>query len=61
VVLADQPFEQPGTIGQPIRIYREQKPQIVIPVDQGFRGNRFLLGRAVFPELAGPGGGHRAA
>jgi len=49
VVLADQPFVQPGTIDQLIRVYREQKPQIVIPVYQGFRGNPVLLDRSVFP------------
>lgn len=56
VVLADQPFVQPGTIDQLIRVYREQKPQIVIPVYQGFRGNPVLLDRSVFPELLGLAG-----
>jgi CTP:molybdopterin cytidylyltransferase MocA len=51
VVLADQPFVQPATINHLIRVYREQKPQIVIPVYQGFRGNPVLLDRSVFPEL----------
>ncbi len=51
VVLADQPFVQPGTIDQLISVYRKQKPQIVIPVYQGFRGNPVLLDRSVFPEL----------
>jgi len=56
VVLADQPFVQPETIDQLIRLYRERKPQIVIPVYQGFRGNPVLLDRSVFPELLGLAG-----
>lgn len=56
VILADQPFVQPGTIDQLIRAYRDQKPQIVIPVYQGFRGNPVLLDRSVFPELLGLAG-----
>ena len=56
VVLADQPFVQTGTIDHLIRVYREQKPQIVIPVYQGFRGNPVLLDRSVFPELLGLSG-----
>jgi molybdenum cofactor cytidylyltransferase len=56
VVLADQPFVQPGTIDQLIRVYREQKPQIVIPMYRGFRGNPVLLDRSVFPELLGLAG-----
>lgn len=53
VVLADQPFVKPETIDRLIRAYREQKPQIVIPVYRGFRGNPVLLDRSVFPELLG--------
>src|ERR1051325_8673712 len=56
VVLADQPFLKPETIDQLIRVYREQRPQIVIPVYQGFRGNPVLLDRSVFPELLGLAG-----
>jgi molybdenum cofactor cytidylyltransferase len=56
VVLADQPFVQPRTIDQLIRVYREQKPQIVIPVYHGFRGNPVLLDRSVFSELLGLAG-----
>jgi len=51
VVLADQPFVKSDTIDQLIRVYREQKPQIVIPTYQGFRGNPVLLDRSVFSEL----------
>lgn len=53
VVLADQPFVQPGTIDLLIRRYHERKPQIAIPVYQGFRGNPVLLDRSVFPEVMG--------
>ena len=56
VVLADQPFVRPETIDQLIGVYREQKPQIVIPVYQGFRGNPVLLDRSMFPELLGLSG-----
>ena len=56
VVLADQPFVRPPTIDRLIRVYREQHPQIVIPVYQGFRGNPVLLDRSVFPELLGLAG-----
>ena len=56
VVLADQPFVQAGTIDRLIGVYREQNPQIVIPVYQGFRGNPVLLDRSVFPELLGLAG-----
>jgi hypothetical protein len=51
VALADQPFVQPGTIDQLIGQYLERKPQIAIPVYQGFRGNPVLLDRSVFPEV----------
>jgi len=51
VVLADQPFVQPGTIDHLIEQYRLRRPQIAIPMYQGFRGNPVLLDRSVFPEL----------
>lgn len=51
VVLADQPFVQPGTIDHLIEQYRELRPQIAIPMYRGFRGNPVLLERSVFPEL----------
>ena len=51
VVLADQPFVQPGTIDRLIEQYRQQRPQIAIPMYRGFRGNPVLLDRSVFPEL----------
>jgi len=51
VVLADQPFVQPGTIEHLIEQYLQRRPQIAIPMYRGFRGNPVLLDRAVFPEL----------
>jgi molybdenum cofactor cytidylyltransferase len=51
IVLADQPFVQPSTINRLIAQYCERKPQIAVPVFNGFRGNPVLLDRSVFPEL----------
>jgi molybdenum cofactor cytidylyltransferase len=51
IVLADQPFVEPGTINQLIACHQESKPQIVIPPFNGFRGNPVLLDRSVFAEL----------
>jgi len=51
VVLADQPLVQQGTIDCLIEQYRQHKPEIVIPMYRGFRGNPVLLDRSVFPEL----------
>ncbi|HWF02738.1 MAG TPA: NTP transferase domain-containing protein, partial [Candidatus Angelobacter sp.] len=59
IVLADQPFVRPETINQLIACHQnvnqdvneEEKPQIVIPVFNGFRGNPVLLDRSVFAEL----------
>jgi molybdenum cofactor cytidylyltransferase len=56
VMLADQPFVKPESLDRLIHIYAEQKPQIVIPVYQGFRGNPVLLDQSVFPELLNLGG-----
>ena len=53
IVLADQPFVQPATLDQLIACYAKEKPQIVIPVFKGFRGNPVLLDRSVFPEVMG--------
>jgi len=52
IVLADQPFLKPETINCLIDEYRSKRPEIVIPVYRGFRGNPVLLSRSVFPELA---------
>ncbi|MFL6388971.1 MAG: NTP transferase domain-containing protein [Terriglobales bacterium] len=51
IVLADQPFVEPGTINQLIACHQESKPQVVIPPFNGFRGNPVLLDRSVFAEL----------
>jgi xanthine/CO dehydrogenase XdhC/CoxF family maturation factor len=52
VVLADQPLVKTATIDQIIDDYRQHKPQILIPLYRGFRGNPVLLDRSVFPEIA---------
>ncbi len=51
IVLADQPFVQPRTLNQLIAYHHQHKPQILIPMYKGFRGNPVLLDRSVFPEL----------
>jgi len=51
--LADQPFVQPRTLDQLIEYHHQHKPQILIPMYKGFRGNPVLLDRSVFPELMG--------
>jgi molybdenum cofactor cytidylyltransferase len=53
VVLADQPLVRPETVDRLIEEYREHRPQILIPMYRGFRGNPVLLDRSVFPEIAG--------
>lgn len=56
IVLADQPFLQPSTINRLIDEYRGKRPEIVVPLYNGFRGNPVLLDRCVFGELAALGG-----
>ncbi len=51
IVLADQPFVRAETLDQLIACHQESKPQIIIPMYKGFRGNPVLLDRSVFPEL----------
>lgn len=51
IVLADQPFVRPETLNSLIACHQESKPQIIIPMYRGFRGNPVLLDRSVFPEL----------
>jgi molybdenum cofactor cytidylyltransferase len=51
IVLADQPFVRPDTLNQVIACHQESRPQIIIPMYRGFRGNPVLLDRSVFPEL----------
>ena len=53
IVLADQPFVQPKTLDQLIEHHHRHRPQILIPMYKGFRGNPLLLDRSVFPELMG--------
>ena len=56
IVLADQPFVRPETLNRLITCHRESKPQIIIPMYQGFRGNPVLLDRSVFEEVKGLNG-----
>ncbi len=56
VVLADQPLVKAATIDGMIDEYSTHKPQILIPMYRGFRGNPVLLDRSVFPEIAGLNG-----
>ncbi len=53
IVLADQPFVQAATLNQLIAHYEKARPQIVIPVFKGFRGNPVLLDKSVFAEVMG--------
>ncbi|HEV2989693.1 MAG TPA: nucleotidyltransferase family protein, partial [Candidatus Angelobacter sp.] len=53
IVLADQPFVQANTLDQLIEYHHRHRPQILIPMYKGFRGNPLLLDRSVFPELMG--------
>jgi molybdenum cofactor cytidylyltransferase len=52
VVLADQPLVRAATLDRLIEEYGRHKPQILIPLFRGFRGNPVLLDRSVFPEIA---------
>jgi molybdenum cofactor cytidylyltransferase len=52
VVLADQPFVSPETLNKLIACREQSRPQIIIPMYKGFRGNPVLLDRVVFPELS---------
>lgn len=51
IVLADQPLVRAETLNRLIAYHQESKPQIIIPVYRGFRGNPVLLDRSVFPEV----------
>jgi molybdenum cofactor cytidylyltransferase len=51
IILADQPFVSPETLNKLIACHEESRPQIIIPMYKGFRGNPVLLDRMVFPEL----------
>jgi len=53
MVLADQPFIRPVTFDRLIQEHGRLKPQIVVPMYRGFRGNPVLLDHSVFPELDG--------
>jgi molybdenum cofactor cytidylyltransferase len=51
IVLADQPWISSETLNRLIEGHQEHKPQIIIPMYQGFRGNPVLLDRSVFAEV----------
>jgi molybdenum cofactor cytidylyltransferase len=51
IVLADQPFVRAETLNRLIACHQESRPDIIIPLYKGFRGNPVLLDRSVFPEL----------
>jgi len=51
IVLADQPFVRSATLDQLIACHRKTRPQILIPIYRGFRGNPVLLDHSVFPEV----------
>jgi xanthine/CO dehydrogenase XdhC/CoxF family maturation factor len=42
---------RPATLNSMIEHHHRHRPQIIIPIYRGFRGNPILLGRSVFPEL----------
>lgn len=51
IVLADQPGVSSETLNHLIEGHQEHKPQVIIPMYQGFRGNPVLLDRSVFTEV----------
>lgn len=51
IVLADQPWVNSETLNRLIACYQERKPQIIIPMYKGFRGNPVLLDSSVFAEV----------
>ena len=51
IILADQPFIRPKTLGLLMDHYKRSSAQIVIPTYKGFRGNPVLLDRSVFSEV----------
>ena len=53
IILADQPFIKPETLDQLIDCHQRLRPQILLPLYKGFRGNPVLLDRSIFPEVMG--------
>jgi len=51
VVLGDQPFVSPVTIGALIDAYHSSKASVVVPVYHGRRGNPVLFDRKLFPQI----------
>lgn len=51
IVLADQPWISSETFNRLIKTRQEHRPQIIIPMYRGFRGNPVLLDRSVFDDV----------
>ncbi len=51
IVLADQPFVTSRTLDQLIHEYQRNRPSVVIPTYNGFRGNPVLVDKSLFPEM----------
>jgi hypothetical protein len=51
IVLADQPWVRAETLNRLVVCHQEGKPQILVPMYKGFRGNPVLLDRSVFEEV----------
>jgi molybdenum cofactor cytidylyltransferase len=51
IVLADQPWVRAETLNRLVVCHQEGKPQILVPMYKGFRGNPVLLDRSVFAEV----------
>ena len=53
IILADQPFVKPATLDRLIEYHQKSRPQILLPLYKGFRGNPVLLDRSMFAEVMG--------
>jgi molybdenum cofactor cytidylyltransferase len=51
IVLADQPFVTPRTIGLLIDEYKRTRATVVMPTYNGSRGNPVVIDRSLFPEM----------
>jgi len=51
IALGDQPLLSPATVDLMIETYLRRRPQVVVPVYNGRRGNPVLFDRALFPQL----------
>lgn len=53
VLLADMPMVRARTLERLIAAFARERPDAVVPTFEGREGNPVLLGRALFPALAG--------